>query len=189
MVVKYSILVIGFAGRSKKFELTLLAAAIHHFWPAFIAIQGNPRYHPVKSAWMQACSDSPMMFFSLLLGAAHGHLSQRGGIDSHPENHLLRAGFHSLAIRNINAYISQLGVAEEPSDEIIASVLTLAVWSNEGPSPSSNAPSALAAAQHLDDVSHRAHVQAHRDALYHLIRRKGGLSKIALYGISHLTQT
>ena len=166
-----------------------MSSAINHFWPSFIPVRGSPQNHPVKAKWLEACTASPMFFFVLIVGASQSYLSQCNGSDSRPDNHVWRARFHSLAIKHVNEYISRLDLADEPSDEILACLLTLAWFSAESVVAPSKVESALTTAQNLDGVSRRAYVQAHKDALYYLVRRKGDLSKISLYGISHLIQT
>jgi hypothetical protein len=129
-----------------------------------------------------------MVFFSFLFGAAENLLSHQGGVDPNPKNSLWRAKFHGMAIKLINEQISNLEPGSEPTDELLACILTLAVYGSKPNSPLARSASTLSKAQTLEVVAHRDYVQAHKDALYYLVRRKGGLSKVTMYGISVLIQ-
>ena len=129
-----------------------------------------------------------MVFFSFLFGAAENLLAHQSGSDSSSQNHYWRAKFHGLAIKYINEQISRLEINEEPTDELLACILTLAVYGANSTTTPDKSTSLLSAAQTLEVVARREHVKAHQDALYHLVHRKGGLSKVKMYGISVLIQ-
>jgi len=76
-----------------------------------------------------------------------------------------------------------------PSDELLACILTLAVYGAQKKTTSlPDSSSAMSKAQSLEAVSRRQHVQAHKDALFFLVAKKNGLSEIKMFGISVLIQ-
>lgn len=165
-------------------------AAINNFWPTFIPMKNNSELHPIKRSWLYACRTSPMVLYTFLFGAAENHLMHRGGVEYDPNQVSWRLRFHNLAIKHINEEIANLSKTHEPpSDELLACILTLAVYGAQNKTtPLSKSSSALSKAQTLDAVSHRQHVRAHKDALFHLVAKKGGLSNVKMFGISVLIQ-
>lgn len=131
-----------------------------------------------------------MVLYTFLFGAAENHLMHRGGVEYDPNQVSWRLRFHNLAIKHINEEIANLSKTHEPpSDELLACILTLAVYGAQNKTtPLSKSSSALSKAQTLDAVSHRQHVRAHKDALFHLVAKKGGLSNVKMFGISVLIQ-
>jgi len=129
-----------------------------------------------------------MVLFTFLFGAAENLLAHQNGFDSNPKNRYWRAKFHGMAIKLINEQISELDAGAEPSDELLACILTLAVYGSSSTATPEKSASPLGAAQTLEVVSRREYVKAHQDALYHLVERKGGLSRVTMYGISVLIQ-
>lgn len=171
-------------GRIKLTHIT----AVHDFRPTLIP--NNSGQHPIKGSWLYICRTSPMVLFTFLFGAAENHLMHCGGIDRDLEYPRWRLYFHNLAIKHVNEQITKLSENNEPpSDELLACILTLAVYGAQGKTTSlSGSSSALSKAQTLDAVSHRQHVRAHKEALIYLVAKKGGLSNIRMFGISVLIQ-
>jgi len=130
-----------------------------------------------------------MVFFSFLFGAAEDLLSHQNGHDSSPKNEYWRAKFHGIAIQLINEQISKLDANTEPTDELLACILTLATYGVNQSTPLPKSESPLGAAQNLEVTAHREYVKAHENALYYLVNRKGGLSKVTMYGINILLQS
>lgn len=131
-----------------------------------------------------------MVFHTFLFGAAENYLMHQGGTDYNRDQNMWRLRFHSLAIKKVNEEIADLSQKHNmPSDELLACILTLAVYGAQKKTTSlPDSSSAMSKAQSLEAVSRRQHVQAHKDALFFLVAKKNGLSEIKMFGISVLIQ-
>lgn len=162
--------------------------AMYEFWPAFSPMSAVSGGHPLVKSWMDKCKQSSMVFFTFLFGAAENHFSRLGCQEVHSGNLVWRHKFHGVALRYVSKGIESLKANEAPSDELLACILTLAVYgANASPLPL-GASSVMEEAQTLQVVSHRQHVHAHREALYYLLAKKGGLSKIGMFAVAELIQ-
>jgi hypothetical protein len=150
---------------------------------------GDLKKDLVRAAWIDICGKSQMMLHGFLVVAAEAYLCVRGGVDAHPSHSRLRHTLYGITIREVNKEIASLDDHKKPSDEVLACIKLLASWTNGSRRPSYvNTTSFLSLGQALYQKSLEGSVKVHRDAIYYLVKRKGGLDKISMYGLDRLIQ-
>lgn len=123
-----------------------------------------------------------MAFYSFVFAAGMKLAHRRGGKEAHDAGALLRVSYQTQAITFINAQLQD--PKEPPSDALLLSILILAV---HGPNADatygdSHPQSPLATTQLLDWYGNMTFNPLHMQALYMLVKQRGGLDAIDLYG-------